>query len=129
MSRVGIEPTTRRSRERMRQCGSDADRFAVRMKQENGRSPRDAQVMNWTNHYNGKRQRCFVEITFYDLKAKEDRKLFPPSYREVYDAIEQFQLAAHTSFTLPEQFDQDFYCRIEDSLNPRGSIRAPCDGA
>ena len=70
------------------QCADHAEQFGTKLQQQNaGNSQGAFQVIDWTNHYNRRESRCFVEVRYThgnDLIAKNSA---PPFSSELYDAV------------------------------------------
>jgi hypothetical protein len=116
--------------DRSRQCADHADRLATREQRVYERSPQDDQVVKWNSHYNQKEKRCYVEIVYYSQKAlKEQKGIFPPFYKRLYDAVESLEVAAHTTYPLSDKLGQDLFCRVPSRSGDRSTTGAECSAA
>jgi len=110
---------------RSRQCADDSERLATRLQREAAPYQKGPKVMGWSNHYNRKDGRCYVEIAYYNASAERDA---PRYYRELHDAVEGLLLAMHANGRFDE-VTQAIWCMIPDPNDPRGMTGTECPTA
>lgn len=108
--------------ERTRQCADHAERVVAELRRSSDRNPREPSIFQWSNHYNRREERCYVEVNFFDPTAKDKRGVAAIFYRELYDAVEHSRMAGNTSSRLSDPIAQDIYCFLPD---PDGDRNAP----
>lgn len=111
---------------RSRQCADDSERLATRLQREAAPYQRGPKVLGWSNHYNRKESRCYVEIAYNN--PTPEKGLAPHFYQELYDAIEGLQLASHTNERMDE-VGRGIWCQIRDPSDPRSIEAAECAAA
>jgi hypothetical protein len=112
--------------DRSRQCADHSERLATRLEREN---PTDARIVGWSNHYNRKEHRCYVEIDFVNKSRPKTAVGVGPDlpffFQRLYDAVESVELAGFTAAYL-SGIQRSAYCRIPDSSDGRMTVRAEC---
>jgi hypothetical protein len=90
---------------RSRQCADDSDRLATRLQRQQAASS-GAKVIGWSNHYNRKDSRCYVEINYVGPKGT-----VPRYSRELYDAVEVLQVASFAQGRM-DAIDAGIWCFV-----------------
>lgn len=116
-----------RSRDRLwsrsLQCAQQSERFAAR-----GNHERTDTTTGWTNHYNAKDDRCYVQAWYLGARRGQGNLEMPGLYTILFDAVEGVEMARHAEFADQGGAVQRMFCAVYDPAE-RGPQSAPCDDA
>ena len=94
----------------MRECAAQTDLVAKRSGWVEGHRTGDTTIAGWQSHYSPKYQHCYVQVTYINHPAENNRDL-PPLYDELWDAFEGKSLAICTDAT---NASASRFCTLQD---------------